>query len=136
MKKLAYSLIGGLILMANTCTPETSEHCNYKGTVVDLTGLDGCGLVIERLDGQRFEVMESPEPLVAGQHLMFDYEEVEGASICMVGKLVKITCMEFIEEPEESHSCPSFTYTDLDSNLLRSTQEFQLKSYRTECFMR
>ncbi len=82
-------------------------------TVKDLTGLDGCGFVFELADGSRLEpqmlfycgtpplpkeVNESPLynfQWVDGKQVRIAYEEIpDAASICMVGKIVKITCLE------------------------------------------
>lgn len=82
-------------------------------TVKDLTGLDGCGFVFELADGSRLEpqmlffcgtpplpkeVTENPLynfQWVDGKQVRIAYEEIpDAASICMVGKIVKITCLE------------------------------------------
>jgi len=82
-------------------------------TVKDLTGLDGCGFVFELADGSKLEpqmlfycgtpplpkeVTENPLydfQWVAGKQVRIAYEEIpDAASICMAGKIVKITCLE------------------------------------------
>ena len=82
-------------------------------TVKDLTGLDGCGFVFELKDGSRLEpkrmffcgtlplpkeVTEDPLynfTFVDGKQVRIGYEEItDAASICMVGKIVKITCID------------------------------------------
>lgn len=82
-------------------------------TVKDLTGLDGCGFVFELANGSRLEpqmlffcgtpplpkeVTENPLynfQWVDGKQVRIAYEEIPDAvSICMVGKIVKITCLE------------------------------------------
>lgn len=84
-----------------------------SATVRDLTGLDGCGFVFELEDGTRLEpnrigycgtgplpkeITEDPLydfEFVDGKQVIIGFEEVEGmASICMVGPIVKITCLE------------------------------------------
>jgi hypothetical protein len=85
-------------------------------TVKDLTGLDGCGFVFELSDGSKLEPIRqvircgtpplpkevTEDPLynfqfVDGKKVRIAYEEItEAASICMVGKVVKITCLKEI----------------------------------------
>jgi len=99
----------------------TSVSCD-KGvlaTVKDLTGLDGCGFVFELEDGSRLEpqmlmfcgtpplpeeVTENPLynfQWVDGKQVRIAYEEIpDSMSICMVGKIVKITCIEEISQTE------------------------------------
>lgn len=88
-------------------------------TVRDLTGLDGCGFVFELNDGTRLapmrllycgtpplpkEVTEDPLydfQFVDGKQVRIGYEEIQDvASICMVGKIVKITCIEEFHSTE------------------------------------
>ena len=88
------------------------------GTVKDLTGLDGCGFVFELPDGTRLqplrlmycgtpplskEVTEDPLynfQFVDGKVVRIRYEEVKDAmSVCMVGKMVRITCLEEMNSP-------------------------------------
>ena len=88
-------------------------------TVKDLTGLDGCGFVFELANGTRLEpqmfgycgtpplpkeVTENPLynfQWVDGKQVRIGFEEVTDAvSICMVGKIVKITCIEEINPTE------------------------------------
>ena len=87
--------------------------CSTPATVVDLTGLDGCGYVFELEDGTRLEILRmmycgtpplpkevTEDPLynfefVDGKKVFIDYDLVEGyGSICMVGKIAKITCIQ------------------------------------------
>jgi len=82
-------------------------------TLKDLTGLDGCGFVFELADGTRLEPQRlfycgtpslpkevTEDPLynfqfTDGKQVRIGFEEITDAmSICMVGKVVKITCLE------------------------------------------
>jgi hypothetical protein len=95
----------------------TSISCDQgvMATVKDLTGLDGCGFVFELNDGTRLEPIRlmycgtpplpkevTKDPLydfefVDGKQVRMGYEEInDAASICMVGKIVRITCIEEI----------------------------------------
>jgi hypothetical protein len=99
----------------------TSISCDQGvlATVKDLTGLDGCGFIFELSDGTRLEPIRlmycgTPEipkevtedPLydfqfIDGKQVRIGYEEVTDAmSICMVGKIVRITCIEEINSTE------------------------------------
>jgi len=89
-------------------------------TVKDLTGLDGCGFVFELADGSRLEPQmigycgTPPLPKEITENPLYDFEWVDGkqvriayeeipdaASICMVGKIVKITCLKEVSSAKE-----------------------------------
>jgi len=77
------------------------DECNYStyGTVVDLTGLDGCGLVIQLQNGTYLEVASVPAGLVLTEGLIIKFDYILNpnlASICMVGPIVDITCFEIV----------------------------------------
>jgi hypothetical protein len=94
---------------------EVIINCNNAvvATVKDLTGLDGCGFVFELADGTKLEPQMllycgtpplpkelTENPLynfewVDGKEVRIAYEEIpDAASICMVGKIVRITCLQ------------------------------------------
>ena len=93
------------------CESNSSEDCSIPATVRDLTGLDGCGWVFELENGTRLEPLrvfrcgtpplskvETEDPLldfefVDGKKVFISYEESKSPSICMVGPVVKITCI-------------------------------------------
>ncbi len=94
-------------------------RCEITATVRDLTGLDGCGFVFELADGTRLEPQRigycgtPPLPKEVTEDPLYDFEFVDGkvvtigyeeildaASICMVGKIVKITCLSEISIQE------------------------------------
>jgi hypothetical protein len=116
----------GIVLMAmmfSACDDNLMQvSCNdgVRATVRDLTGLDGCGFVFELEDGTRLEpnrigycgtgplpkeITEDPLfdfEFVDGKQVIIGYEEVEDmASICMVGPIVKIICLEEVTIDEE-----------------------------------
>jgi PKD repeat protein len=71
-------------------------YCSLTGTVVDYTGLDGCGLVIKLDNGEVLEPVEIVPNFVLknGQRVHLAYTELsDRASICMVGKIVRIDCI-------------------------------------------
>lgn len=81
-----------------TCTP-TNLNCpnGIYGEIVDYTGLSGCGLVIETPLYGTLEPVSVPDSITleAGMSINFEFEIFDGASICMVGQLVEITCLEY-----------------------------------------
>lgn len=74
--------------------------CNTPAIVRDLTGLDGCGKVLELANGQRLEpngaIWRGFTP-TNGQHVLINYVTISAASICMVGQTVEITCIHAVE---------------------------------------
>lgn len=91
------------ILTADSCSSTfcdsvyvgIQEPCSLYGTVVDYTGLDGCGLVIQLDNGELLEPLQIvPEFTIKdGQRVILSYTEIPSASICMVGKVVRIDCI-------------------------------------------
>ena len=81
-------------------TTKEDAGCRFEGEVVDLTGLDGCGLMIQLNDEAhtKLEVAEITDTsfhLKAGQKIRFNYTELhDRASICMSGKIVRIDCIK------------------------------------------
>ncbi len=123
MKKLPLLLVLLSALLFWRCEDEkiTIGACDngVLATIKDLTGLDGCGFVFELADGSRLEpkrlfycgtpplpkeVTEDPLhtfEFADGKKVRIVYEEIQDAmSICMVGKIVKITCIEEISVTE------------------------------------
>jgi hypothetical protein len=79
---------------------ETIHNCSVVGTVKDYIGLDGCHWVIVLEDGSKLEVAENLVPsfqLKDNQKVKLGYSIVDGVSICMVGKLARIECIEEME---------------------------------------
>ena len=81
-----------LIACHNNPCPES-----VNGTVKDLAGLDGCGLIIELENGKKLIPMnlEAFEyNLVDGTEVRLHYSVQEDAmGICMAGDIIKINCM-------------------------------------------
>ncbi len=117
MKASIAPLLFMLSLLFTNCKDEqpiviTCDNA-VLATVKDLTGLDGCGFVFVLADGTKLEpqmlfycgtpplpkeVTENPLydfQWVDGKQVRIAYEEIpDAASICMAGKIVKITCLE------------------------------------------
>jgi hypothetical protein len=106
-----------IVFIAISCKKEevttTKAACTTVATVRDLRGLDGCGFVFELENGKRLEplmlfycgtpplpseVTENPLnnfEFVDGKKVKIGYEILENqVSICMVGDVVKITCLQ------------------------------------------
>ncbi|MFK7949025.1 MAG: hypothetical protein AB8G11_15640 [Saprospiraceae bacterium] len=101
MKKITFIImfLGAIIVTFAACTStkKTSTSCSTEGTAKDMTGLDGCKMMIVLQDGSRLNPMEYPEntfKLEDGQKIRFNYEVVDAMNVCMSGQTVKITCIE------------------------------------------
>ena len=76
------------------------SECELTGTVKDYTGLDGCGYLIELDNGKILEpaIVDYPFKFRDNQRVKLSYLEIPGmASICMVGIIAEITCIEEID---------------------------------------
>jgi len=113
MRLFAFVMI---VFMFSSCDEDGLRVSCDEGvaaTVRDLTGLDGCGFVFELEDGTRLEpnrigycgtgplpkeITEDPLfdfEFIDGKRVIIGFEEVEGAAgICMVGPIVKVTCLQ------------------------------------------
>ena len=96
-------------------TDDTAAMNNneYTGTVVDYTGLDGCGYIIELDNGKKLEPAKYPVDFrfYDGQRVLVDYKVIDDvASICMVGDIVEILTIEKM-------GCPSYPVMSLDQKI-------------------
>ena len=94
-----FAVIFILFFSLNCSDEETS--CEIKATLRDYTGLDGCGFVLVLEDGEVLEMGafdEEPDfQFNDGMEVSISYEEMQGmATICMVGPIVRIMCMDII----------------------------------------
>lgn len=121
MKKIISVLVLSLAtLIACEDREDLTLTCGTEATVRDLTGLDGCGFVFELNDGTRLEPVRMffcgtpPLPAEVTNDPLYNFQFVDGkkvrigyvetqemASICMAGKLVKITCLEEMESSDD-----------------------------------
>lgn len=76
-----------------------TNTCNYRGTVYDYSGLDGCGYIIELDNGIKLEPVRflNEIELRDSMRVKLSYTPVRVASICMVGQTAIITCIEEID---------------------------------------
>lgn len=102
-KEILLNALTGLLLVfcLNACTK--GERKTATGTLINATGFDGCGWMIE-LDEKDSHGKGSLEignsigkfNVKDGDHVKFRYVEVNGPSKCMVGTQVSITYMRRI----------------------------------------
>ena len=81
------------------CEDEEESLCSIKATLEDYSDLDGCGFVIMLEDSTFLEIGDyDEEPDFSfrdGMTVNITYEEMKDiATACMVGTIVRITCME------------------------------------------
>src|SRR5689334_11906504 len=105
---IGYLLAVGLL----TCSDEQRTYsppadCNKEATVVDYTGTDGCGLMLELTDGTRLTPLrlvyvQAPTPeedpmyyyeLKVGEKVFISYETTKALDTCMGGTIVFIKCI-------------------------------------------
>ena len=103
---IALSLVFGLTGCFNQVVCP-AEPCSQEATVVDYTGTDGCGLLLQLSDGTRLipsyrtyiqPPTQAEDPiyyfeLKAGEKVYISYRNEDAASACMMGDVVFITCI-------------------------------------------
>ena len=99
-KSLVMKKIIGPILIATTllCACGKSDCKDaVPAKFKDMTGLDGCGMMVELSNGKRVEISNINEltiPPIDGVKVWISYHELENmVSICMAGEIVKIDCI-------------------------------------------
>ncbi len=100
---LIISTLFTMLLVVGCCKPPEDTPCE-NGQVVtlkDFTGLDGCGFVLILADSTVVEptnlnaFVSTP---IDGQSVSVSFHEVNTFSICMVGPMVEIDCLEVVPE--------------------------------------
>ena len=94
--KISAIAIALSVLTLASCDKKSSCDNAVKGTLKDLTGLDGCGMVIELKNGDKLEPSNLSDfniELNDGQKVWVEYHSIWAASICMVGEAVEIDCL-------------------------------------------
>ena len=91
-------LIVGCKSTSNASNDSLDEKCDgVKVQLLDLTGLDGCGWVFKLEDDTKVQPLNLKDfdiELKANAEYTIGYLEMpEIASICMVGKVVKLECI-------------------------------------------
>jgi hypothetical protein len=86
-----------LAAIAGCQKADDAPGCGTPATVRNLTGLDGCGYVLQFDNGQRLEPHGTLWQSFAkhdGERVTISYESEPSFSICMVGDGVKLTCIQ------------------------------------------
>jgi hypothetical protein len=98
MRTLLLALLFGGTLALSSCS---KHQCTCDGetlTLTDRTGLDGCSWVFEDANGQLLEPINLGDfqvPLFEGNVFSVQYKERSDlGSICMVGPMIEIHCIE------------------------------------------
>lgn len=99
---LALLVIGSVTGCSGQAARPESPACATKATVKDLRGLDGCSYVLVLESGEKLEPLfdaGQPSPTIKGvvlrdgMQVTLSYQERNDyGSICMVGKIVEVTC--------------------------------------------
>jgi hypothetical protein len=117
---MKYSVII-LLLSLISCGSDLNEvkcyalGCSEEAIVKDITGLDGCSIVLELKNGrllipERRTYIQAPtkeeDPLYyfdlrAGQSVHVSYVESLAMTTCMAGKVVFLTCITGFDKPEQ-----------------------------------
>ena len=87
-----------LLAPAFSCQDEepSPAECQTPATLRDLTGLDGCGYVLELAGGQRLEphgATWEAYPKHDGERVTISFIEDPVPSICMAGRGVELQCI-------------------------------------------
>jgi hypothetical protein len=113
--------------------------CKTVAMAVDMTGLDGCKILLVLKDGTRLLPAEMPEvdfELENGLQLRINYEVLEDqVSICMAeSEIVKITCIEKVNaDPSPTEDCIETEKpesVDWMKAALEEHRSFQITRYR------
>ncbi|GJM32972.1 MAG: hypothetical protein DHS20C18_19730 [Saprospiraceae bacterium] len=81
---------------------DNEASCQHKGTVKDMSDLDGCQFLIITEKGEKLLPLNMPDdfPLKDGQQIKFSFRDADAmASICMAeDKIVEITCIKLLQD--------------------------------------
>lgn len=96
MMKLLFFAFFACSVFLSSCK-KTGSCSNSEHVVMrNLTGLDGCGWVLQLDDNSKLEPQNLNDfeiEYVEGKSLHVSYKEIDAGSICMVGKIVEIKCL-------------------------------------------
>ena len=92
------SLIFTLLVVLSCSNEDDALLCNEKATLRDFTGVDGCSYVLVLDDEKVLEIgdleFEPDFQFRDGLRVSVTYEEVSSVSICMVGQIVRVLCID------------------------------------------
>lgn len=116
--KIFYLAILGSVVFAGCCSLESSPpqtsipeagfvRCDEVGMVVDMSGLDGCGFLIVKQNGDRLIPLSIPDnfELKDSQMVWFTAVSNPVPNACMAGQTVDITCITEAVNGAESANC-------------------------------
>ena len=88
-----------VLLLVLSCRNEDDTFlCDEKAILRNFTGLDGCSYVLVLDDEKVLEIgdleVEPDFQFRDGLRVSVTYEELSSASICMVGSIVRVLCID------------------------------------------
>ena len=91
-------LVVSLSLFLSCRNEDDALLCDEKATLREFTGVDGCAYVLVLDDEEVLEigelVFEPDFEFSDGLRVSVTYEEFSSASICMIGPMVRVLCIE------------------------------------------
>jgi hypothetical protein len=92
------AIIIALLLLSICSCKKNTDIGEILGTVKDLTGLDGCKMMIILENGSKLEINSLPVgvTLVKDKRVAITYKVVSGFSICMAGDIADITSLRYL----------------------------------------
>ena len=93
------TLLAFVLLLVLSCRNEDDTFlCDEKAILRNFTGLDGCSYVLVLDDEKVLEIgdleVEPDFQFRDGLKVSVTYEELSSASICMVGSIVRVLCID------------------------------------------
>ena len=93
------TLLAFVLLLVLSCSNEDDTFlCDEKAILRNFTGLDGCSYVLVLDDEKVLEIgdleVEPDFQFRDGLRVSVTYEELSSASICMVGSIVRVLCID------------------------------------------
>jgi hypothetical protein len=90
-------ILAALIIVTGfSCSKPVDTESN--GTIKDMTGLDGCGILIVLDNGTKLEPVKLPQNTVLqpDARVAIEYKPVHAPSVCMAGITVEITGLRYL----------------------------------------
>jgi hypothetical protein len=97
MKKIF--IIAPIFLLFFSCSNSKNAKSELEGTVTDVTGLDGCGLLIKLDNGTTLQPVVLPQgfTLQKGKRVKLTYTVLKDRmSTCMNGSIAEITSISYL----------------------------------------
>ena len=91
-------LVFALSLFLSCRNEDDALLCDEKATLREFTGFDGCAYVLVLDNEEILEIgeleLEPDFEFSDGLRVSVTYEEFSSASICMIGPMVRVLCIE------------------------------------------